>query len=454
MISLNISEEILVKHIKYLLGNGLEERIRDLITDDIVNHIGDKLGADVADEHKRFVKFILNEINALKEKKICDLNDNLFVGNFNALNTVIKFVSQGFPNIDASIRGQKQIYKNKNYQEILLDAFGYEKFSQEPLAIFYNKECEFIKKVTKKYLKILLEETQGDHKEVIKLLIEDLNKAYIEGDFIISEIMFILKDRLQEILNTEYTNKNKFINDVFYIYASARELVEARINSDVLNIITYKEYKKRYDTWSAYDFVMELGIKVCPYCNMNYVVPIYGIKGKARADLDHFYAKHIYPYLSMSIYNLVPACKVCNSSFKRGKEFNSSNISVYEKDLEELYRFTYYPIEYDSFIGDGDVDIEIEYCKSENARKVMNNQRALNVKEVYQYHTTIVKDYIKKRQIYDEAYIEDIYARYSNLFSSKQEVLECLFDIGSDIKNQPLGKFRTDIAKELGLIDF
>ena len=122
--------------------------------------------------------------------------------------------------------------------------------------------------------------------------------------------------------------------------------------------------------------------------------------------------------------------------------------------MEELYRFTYYPIEYDSFIGDGDVEIEIEYCKSENARKVMNNQRALNVKEVYQYHTNIVKDYIKKRQIYDEAYIEDIYARYSNLFSSKQEVLECLFDIGSDIKNQPLGKFRTDIAKELGLIDF
>ena len=29
-----------------------------------------------------------------------------------------------------------------------------------------------------------------------------------------------------------------------------------------------------------------------------------------------------------------------------------------------------------------------------------------------------------------------------------------LSDIGSDIKNQPLGKFRTDIAKELGLIDF
>ena len=62
-----------------------------------------------------------------------------------------------------------------------------------------------------------MEETQGDHKEAIKLLIEDLNKAYIEGDFIISEIMFILKDSLQEILHTEYRNKNKFIGFIIFI---------------------------------------------------------------------------------------------------------------------------------------------------------------------------------------------------------------------------------------------
>ena len=139
---------------------------------------------------------------------------------------------------------------------------------------------------------------------------------------------------------------------------------------------------------------------------------------------------------------------------KKGKEFNSSNISVYQKGLEELYRFTYYPIHYDSFTGHGDVDIEIEYNRSESAKKVMNNQQALNVKEIYQYHADVVKEYIKKRQIYDEDYVEDIYVRYANLFNSKQEVMECLFDIGTDMKNQSLGKFRTDIAKELGLIDF
>lgn len=454
MISLNISEEILKKHITYLLENGLEKRIGNLITVDLIEQIRHKLGGNAADEHEKFVKFLIKEVNELREKDICDLNDNIFVGDINTLNAIIQFISQEFPIVDASIRSSNQIYKKKSYKEILLDALGYEKFSQEPLNAFYSKERMFIKKITKKYLKGLLEETQANYKEVINILIKYLDKADIEGDFLMPEIMFMLREGLQEIFHIDYKNKNRFVNDVFNVYASAQKLLEAKIHSDVLNIISYKEYKKRYTTWSAYDFVMELGIKVCPYCNMNYIVPIYGIKGKARADLDHFYAKHIYPYLSMSIYNLVPVCKVCNSSFKRGREFNNSNISVYEKNVEELYRFTYYPSRYDSFTGNGDVDIEIEYCKSKNARRVMNNQQALNIKEIYQYHADIVKDYIKKRQIYDEAYIEDIYIRYSDLFSSKQEVLECLFNLGSDVKNQPLGKFRTDIAKELGLIDF
>lgn len=453
MISLNISEEILVKHIDYLLDSGLEERIKNLVEDDIVAAIELEWGEGAIYDHINFIKYILNEIDALKEKKLCDLNDNIFVGNFTVLNKVIKYVSQKFPHIDACIRGKKQIYENKNYQELLLEAFGYEKFSQEPLTNFYSREYKFIKSVSKTYLGTLLKEREGNYKEVIEVLIVSLDKAYYKGNFLLLDIIMVLKRRLQEIQCFEYKNKNKFINDVFGVYNNALKHVEEKINSSVINIINYKDYKKRYETWSAYDFVMELGVKVCPYCNMNYVVPIYGMNGKARADLDHFYAKHIYPYLSVSIYNLVPSCKVCNSSFKIGKEFDESNISVYENGIEELYRFTYYPLEYDSFTGNGDVDIEIEYCKSGNAKKVMNNQRTLNIKEVYQYHSNVVQEYIKKRQIYDEAYIEDLYARYSNLFSSKQEVIECLFDIGSDVKNQSLGKFRTDIAKELGLID-
>lgn len=453
MISLNIPDELVINHIHYLQKNGLEDRIKKLLAEDIVQAIKNELGQKTADEHRDFVKFILNEIDELKEKNVCELKDNIFVGDFDALNRMIQYVLEEFPSIDTCIREKKQIYVNKNYQEILLEAFGYEEFSQEPLTSFYDREYMFLKKFNKTYLKNLLKEKGGSYSEVISYLLEALDKAHAEGDFLLQEVMLFINMKLKEACDTEYKRRNDFLNDIQDIYGCALNVIKEKMNSTVINVMTYKDYKQRYHTWSAYDFVMGLGVKVCPYCNVNYVSPIYGMNGKARADLDHFYAKHIYPYLSISIYNLVPACKVCNSSLKKGKEFDASNISVYETGLEELYRFTYYPIDFDSFTGNGDIDIEIKYRKSERARKIMHNQQALSIRDIYQYHTNVAKDYIKKSQIYDEAYIEDIYTRYSNLFSSKQEVKECLFEIGTDVKNQSLGKFKTDIAKELGLID-
>ncbi len=47
MISLNISEEILKKHITYLLENGLEKRIGNLITVDLIEQIRHKLGGNI-----------------------------------------------------------------------------------------------------------------------------------------------------------------------------------------------------------------------------------------------------------------------------------------------------------------------------------------------------------------------------------------------------------------------
>ena len=60
-------------------------------------------------------------------------------------------------------------------------------------------------------------------------------------------------------------------------------------------------------------FVKDLDIKVCPYCNRNYILN-FQIKGKvnATAQLDHFFDKKKYPYLAISIYNLVPSCGTCN----------------------------------------------------------------------------------------------------------------------------------------------
>lgn len=61
---------------------------------------------------------------------------------------------------------------------------------------------------------------------------------------------------------------------------------------------------------TAYWLQRCLGLRTCPYCNANYT--IVSAKGRFRADLEHFFPKSKYPYLSVTLYNLFPSCPTCN----------------------------------------------------------------------------------------------------------------------------------------------
>ena len=58
-------------------------------------------------------------------------------------------------------------------------------------------------------------------------------------------------------------------------------------------------------TWAK-----DIGVESCPYCNMNYLNSSVG--GITRSEFDHYYPKSLYPYLCISLYNLVPCCHDCN----------------------------------------------------------------------------------------------------------------------------------------------
>jgi len=53
------------------------------------------------------------------------------------------------------------------------------------------------------------------------------------------------------------------------------------------------------------------GSSMCPFCGCEYFEP-----GSARADLDHYLARAVYPYASANLENLVPMGKHCNQDFK------------------------------------------------------------------------------------------------------------------------------------------
>jgi hypothetical protein len=56
----------------------------------------------------------------------------------------------------------------------------------------------------------------------------------------------------------------------------------------------------------AYKMLRNLDVKVCPYCNINYISFSGTNSNKGiRPELDHFYPKSRYPYFAVSFYNLI-----------------------------------------------------------------------------------------------------------------------------------------------------
>lgn len=63
---------------------------------------------------------------------------------------------------------------------------------------------------------------------------------------------------------------------------------------------------------TAYWLQQQLHVDVCPFCNRIYTSTLF--RGSVRASFDHFYPKSVYPYLAISLFNLIPICDVCNKN--------------------------------------------------------------------------------------------------------------------------------------------
>ena len=81
-----------------------------------------------------------------------------------------------------------------------------------------------------------------------------------------------------------------------------------------------------------------LNIKNCPYCNRQYITSyVKEKKNNTTADLDHYYQKALFPLFSMSVFNFIPSCHVCNSLMKGDKY--SETLYPYEDSAEDDIKF-------------------------------------------------------------------------------------------------------------------
>ena len=205
------------------------------------------------------------------------------------------------------------------------------------------------------------------------------------------------------------------------------------------------------------EHIKKLDIKVCPYCNRNYIFNFK--KGKdlnATAQLDHFFDKKTYPFLAVSIYNLVPSCSTCNQRKSAKQE------DIFYPFLESFNnhaKFEYKGIKNkeDSNGNFFDKDrILLELKPISEDEKVKNHIEVFNLQNLYNEHKDIVSEILIKSEIYNESYIEELMQNYEGtLFKNEEDLLRLIFGgyvSDEDLGKRPLSKLTKDMLEQLEII--
>lgn len=317
-----------------------------------------------------------------------------------------------------------------------------------------------------------------------------------------------INDLSKEFLDTKKTKKNEYRKD--FTYSTCNNSLEVIFNTkdnflfekiilaDRETIIKYIELYKKYlsdngfehlsidalqkkypqnilfkgllklhnfyDSFSSgwnYKIVKSLNIKACLYCNRESILHFNG--SKTTAEIDHFYPRSLYPFLSISFHNLIPSCKTCNSKFKGPRDTHINKILYpYQEYLHNNIYFKYNGIKSQEdlkkekldFFDEDRVDFSIEAVSN---KEISNKHIELfKLQELYDEHKDTISELLQKRVLYSDSYINELLTKYEGtLFKNKEDLLRlitCGYVNDEDINKRPLSKLIKDISKELKLI--
>ncbi len=244
-----------------------------------------------------------------------------------------------------------------------------------------------------------------------------------------------------------------------------RELIKIAPKDFTKEITQLKDLYEVFRNKWAVEFMEDLGIKVCPFCNREYIFKFEDkINKESRiiASLDHYYDKDTYPFLSISVFNLIPCCHICNSKFKHTKNFyNQKHLHPYEDSFNEKAKFSQFFNDVDSknkkfsLLSKERISLSLKPLDSKD-KVTQNTIDTFRLETLYEKHKDIVLELIQKREIYPDSYIDDLFHQYEGtLFKNREDVLRHItggYIEDKDINKRPLSKLIKDISEELDLI--
>lgn len=234
-----------------------------------------------------------------------------------------------------------------------------------------------------------------------------------------------------DVIQADYDEIVKIAN----VYNSKKTKLPSKYKKFIIETLYKQRFPRR-------EFVEELQVTVCPYCNRNFVNSTYK---RTMCDLDHFYDKETYPILAVSFHNLVPVCHACNhAKASKAIAYSPHNMTF---NTDELLSFDYFITGMDYLSDNKQIGIEID---SNSVFEL--NVKELKLREVYQIHSDIVQECIKKAIMFNPEYLADLFNTYNGLFESEEELYRIVF--GNYMEEpfygkRPLSKLTRDILSKL-----
>ncbi|HET6244654.1 MAG: hypothetical protein H0V01_14980 [Bacteroidetes bacterium] len=231
------------------------------------------------------------------------------------------------------------------------------------------------------------------------------------------------------------------------------------IDLEFRKIFNYNAFIKRKVNvgWNPYKLAGALNIRTCLYCNRQYTFTIIEDGNQVtRPEFDHFFSQKAHPLLSLSFYNLIPSCTICNKK-KGSKEFSLSKyLHPYENEHGSNAIFTWIPKNYRSLVGRAnDLDIKIIERQNCTNKKAINRQnKVFKLENIFSEHSDYIQEIILKAHISKGAYL----IWFLKLFKScsKDELYRIAFGNyvnEKDFDKRVLAKLTFDVANELKLIN-
>lgn len=276
----------------------------------------------------------------------------------------------------------------------------------------------------------------------------------------------------------------RLLEEFFFARFDEEKSIERYIPSKELkfNEETEAFFLNKYENFrnsQAAKLIRKLNIRVCPYCNRNYM-ELYNegeigktIKYIFKGELDHYFQKSKYPHLAISVFNLIPCCKICNHE----KHENDNRVLYpYSNNNEPTCKFTLSMIkdddEFDITFNEkihecqkndityiqgmsDNFKINIKPIGSKYNDLVRNSNQAFKLEKKYNSSKAYVKELLRKRYIYTEKYASILSGTFNEVFKKPEDVKKTIFSNElneGDYKDRPLSKLTYDILKELNEI--